>query len=181
MSSSLMVWCQAVIAVAFAASAATKVTGAAAYTAFRRWLTAGPGVPARLARPLAPVMIVAEAATAVAAAVPASATGGFAAAAVLLAVFSAGIRSMMRRRVTVPCRCFGAGRGAPGALHLIRNGALWLIAITGGGHAFAGTSPTPFGTGQAVAALAGAATALLLINLEEIVAVARPMPGPGRG
>jgi hypothetical protein len=175
-----MVWCQAAIAVAFAASAATKVTGRAAFTAFRRWLTAGPGVPARLATPLAPVMIAAEAATAVAVAVPASAPGGFAAAALLLAVFSAGVRSMMRRRVTVPCRCFGTGRGAPGALHLIRNGALLLISVAGGALALAGTSPGSFGSGQAMAALAGTATALLLINLEEIVALARPMPGPGR-
>jgi len=180
MSSDLMAWCQAAIAVAFAASAATKVTGRAAYTAFRRWLTAGPGVPARLAAPLAPAMIAAEAATAVAVAVPASAPAGFAAAVVLLAVFGAGVRSMMRRRVTVPCRCFGAGRGAPGVLHLIRNGVLCLIAITGGVVAMTGNGPGSFGPGQAVAALAGTATALLLINLEEIVALARPMPGPGR-
>jgi hypothetical protein len=120
-----------------------------------------------------------EGATALAMAVPALVPAGFAVAALLLLVFSASVRSMMRRRVGIPCHCFGAGRRPPGAVHLARNGALLAVAVAGGLMASAasgpgaGTWPPPAGTASILAAVSGATAALLLINLDEIVALYR--------
>ncbi|KAB2343654.1 MauE/DoxX family redox-associated membrane protein [Actinomadura rudentiformis] len=177
--------CQTVVAVTFAYSAATKAAGRAAFADFRGWLSSAAGVAAGAVAPVAAVMVALEAATAVAVLVPVLAPAGFVLAALLLAVFSAGVRSMMRRRVGVPCRCFGKGRRPPGVLHLLRNGALFAVAVAGGALASplfadtagAGPPPTVLANGGEAAALlaavVGGTAALLLINLEEIVALYR--------
>jgi hypothetical protein len=92
----------------------------------------------------------------------------------LLAVFTAAVAAMWRRAVAVPCRCFGAGHSPPGATHLARNGALLLIAAAGGLLTWSGAGPASFDDVGALSVIAGAAVAVLLVDLEEIVAVARP-------
>lgn len=157
-------------------AAIAKVSGRVAYADFRGWLSSAAGVPRGLAGPLAAGTVALEGATAAAIAVPALAPAGFAVAALLLVVFSASVRSMMRRRVGVPCRCFGAGTRPPGPLHLARNGALLAVAAAGGAlTSTAGTAwpPAP-GTASFLAVVSGATAALLLINLDEIVALYRP-------
>ena len=178
-TSYLTVGCQAVIAVTFGTSTAAKVTGRAAYADFQHWLSASAGVPSRLAAPVAVVAVAAEAATAVAMVIPPLVRAGFVAAMVLLIAFTASVRSMIRRRVKVPCRCFGAGRHPPGAAHLSRNLTLLVVAAGGLVTAIASAGPAPLGSAWVLAATAGVAGALLLINLEEIITLARPVnPGP---
>lgn len=175
----LTVDCQAVIAVTFGTSTAAKVTGRAAYADFQHWLSASAGVPSRLAPPIAVVAVAAEAATAVAMVVPPLVPAGFVVATVLLIVLTASVRSMIRRRVKVPCRCFGAGRHPPGTAHLARNLSLLVAAAGGLVMTTASAGPAPLGSPWVLAATAGVACALLLINLEEIVTLARPVnPGP---
>ena len=167
--------CQAVIAVTFGTSTAAKVTGRAAYADFQHWLSASAGVPSRLGAadrgrgrggrgrdggghggtPLVPA--------------------GFVVATVaLLIVLTASVRSMIRRRVKVPCRCFRAGRHPPGTAHLARNLTLLVAAAGGLVMTTASAGPAPLGSAWVLAATAGVACALLLINLEEIVTLARP-------
>ncbi|MFG2000567.1 MauE/DoxX family redox-associated membrane protein [Spirillospora sp. NPDC048911] len=165
--------CQAVVAVTFAYSAAAKAGGRAAFTDFRGWLSSAAAVPAHAAAPVAAGLVALEAATAVAVLVPALALAGFVSAVLLLVAFSAGVRSMMRRRVGVPCRCFGKGRRPPGVLHLLRNGALLAVAAAGGVLTAADATPPPVEGATLLAAVAGGTVALLLINLEEIVALYR--------
>ncbi len=148
---------------------AGKVTGRAAFEEFRRWLVVGVRVPPPAARPVAVVAVAAEAATTVALVIPGTVPAGFGAATLLLGVFTVAVAGMWRRRVGVPCRCFGAGRHPPGPTHLARNVTLLLVAVLGGLLALAGNTAA-----GGLAAVAGAAVALLLIDLEEIVAVLRP-------
>ncbi|WP_067811949.1 MauE/DoxX family redox-associated membrane protein [Actinomadura kijaniata] len=164
----LLIGCQAAVAVAFAGSALAKVAGRAAYADFRRWLARTVRVPAWAA----PLAVAAEAGTAVAVLVPATAAFGFGAALALLAVFTAALASMIRRRVRVPCRCFGAGRRPPGPVQVARNGALALVAAVGGVSAAAGAEIV-WTAAVAPPVAAGAALGLLLAELEEIVELAR--------
>lgn len=171
----LTVGCQAVVAVTFARSSAAKVVRRGAFTDFRRWLTGAVRVPAALAVPVAGAAVAAEAAAAAALLVPPLVPAAFAAAALLLVVFTAAVVSMIRRRVRVPCRCFGAGGRPPGVPHLARNAALFAVAGGGAVAAAAGGGPPPVSAGAVLAACAGAAAALLLIELEEIVDLVRPL------
>jgi hypothetical protein len=163
------------VAVTFAYSAATKVAGRAAYADFRGWLGSAAGVPRSLAAPAAAVTIALEAVAAWAVLVPALAPAGFAVAAVLLAAFSAGVHSMVRRRVTVPCRCFGTGHRPPGPAHLVRNAILFAVAASGLALTAAGAGPPPLGADAVLACAAGATAALLLVNLDELVVLYRPL------
>ena len=176
----VMAGCQATVAVTFARAAVTKVAGREAFGQFRRWLVVGVRVPRPVVRPVAVAAVAAEAATAVAMLVPAAVPAGFGAATLLLAVFTVAVAGMWRRRVGVPCRCCGAGRHPPGVTHLVRNTILLLVAMTGALLAATGHAAPPDAAG-ALAAVAGAAVALLLIEVEEIVEVARPHPAVLRG
>ncbi|TDC62948.1 methylamine utilization protein MauE [Actinomadura sp. GC306] len=175
----LTIGCQAVIAVAFARSCAAKAAGRAAFADFRRWLSGALRVPAPLAGPAAAGAVAAEGAVAAALLFPPLVPAGFVAAAVLLAVFTAAVASMIRRRVRIPCRCFGAGRRPPGPPHIARNLALLAAAVTGLPTSVAGDGPPPFDAAAVLAAVAGAAAALLLIELEEIIDLVRPLPATG--
>ncbi|MEU6041537.1 MauE/DoxX family redox-associated membrane protein [Actinomadura sp. NPDC047616] len=178
MPSYLAAGAQAVVAVTFAFSAAAKLTGRAAYADFRRWLSTGAGVPSRAAGPLAAVTVAAEAATAAAAPFPAFAVAALAAATLLMAVFTVAVARMVRGRVQVPCRCFGVGRRPPGAVHVVRNAILLLVAAAGAVLAATAAGPPPPGQTLALTVIAGAAVALLLIDLEELVFLVRPVrPG----
>ncbi|GAA2431219.1 hypothetical protein GCM10010191_51180 [Actinomadura vinacea] len=171
----LTIGCQAVVAVTFARSCAAKAAGRDAFADFRRWLSGALRVPAALAAPVAAGAVIAEAAAAAALLVPPLVPIGFLAAVLLLAVFTVAVVSMIRRRVRVPCRCFGAGRRPPGVPHAVRNLVLLTAASIGAVTALAGDGPPPADAAAALAALAGAAAALLLIDLEEIIDLVRPL------
>ncbi|MFI0353127.1 MauE/DoxX family redox-associated membrane protein [Actinomadura sp. 9N407] len=171
----LTIGCQAVVAVAFARSCAAKVAGRDAFADFRRWLSGAVRVPAALAGPAAAGAVIAEAATAAAMLVPSLVPIGFLVAMLLLAVFTVAVVSMIRRRVRVPCRCFGAGSRPPGVPHVVRNVVLLPAAGGGAVTALIGDGPPPADAAAALAVLAGAAAALLLIDLEEIIEILRPL------
>ncbi|MFD7729331.1 MauE/DoxX family redox-associated membrane protein [Kitasatospora phosalacinea] len=122
------------------------------------------------ARLLAPAVVLAEAGTAAALAVPAAATRGLLLALALEAGFAAVIAVAIRRPDTGTCRCFGT-RGRPwSARHLVRDGLLMALAATGLAaartHPGAGNLP-----GQAVAVAAGAFAALLVVFFDDMVEV----------
>lgn len=180
-TSSLTVACQATVAVTFAASAVGKLNGRQAYAAFRSWLSTAAGIPSHLAGHAAVAVVVAEVATAAVMVVPRLVPAGFALAALLLAAFTVGVVSMVRRRVRTPCRCFGSGRRPPGAWHVARNVTLLAVATAGGGMSLAGTEPPAAVPEIVLAAVAGTTVALLLINVEEVVGLTRPaLPGGRR-
>lgn len=168
----MVVACQAIVVVTFAWSAATKISSWTAFTDFRGWLTSAVGVSAHRSGAVACAVVALEAAAAAAMLVPALVPAGFLLAGLLLAGFTAGLASMVRRRVGVPCRCFGAGREPPGPQHLARNGVLLVVAATGGVlAALAPTGPVTWDT--VLVAAMGAAVALVGINLDLILGSTR--------
>lgn len=49
----------------------------------------------------------------------------------LLVAFTLGLISALRRRESIACHCFGAGSAPIGRSHLVRNGLLIAISISG--------------------------------------------------
>lgn len=129
--------CTALVAVVFGFAAFGKLRDRAAWAEFVA--TTGAMLPARRvpAHPAAVAVACAECVTAllaVVALVTRAAVAEVAAlslAAVLLAVFLAGITGVVRAGRRVRCRCFGAGGAAFGRNHLVRNGILLLTVACG--------------------------------------------------
>jgi hypothetical protein len=134
----LAIACRCLIGLLFGVSAFSKVRDSVAFaefTASTRALLAGalPGHgPHAMARRWLPsAVVVTEAAVVALVAVPAAARFGFGLASVLLAGFTLAIAAAIRRSVLTTCRCFGASSAPLGASHLVRNGVLLLVALTG--------------------------------------------------
>lgn len=171
----------AAVALTFALSAATKLADPAA---FRRSLPATLGVTRSRARVLAPAVVAAELAVALAVVAgiwaPPVALLGFVAATALLGVFTAAVHSMISRNVTEPCHCFGPRDAPPGPVDLVRNAILLAIAVAGGLGVGLGATVGGADVVRATAgALAGAVIALLVVHLDELRWLVGPTPVSG--
>jgi hypothetical protein len=158
------------LAVVYLLAAATKVAGRDAFEAFVVSVRAVPGVRLRAARPLAGVVVTVELAVAVLLAVPATARWGFALAAGLGAALTAVMAAQVAAGVRVACRCFGPSRIPPGRFHVVRNGALTLLAAGGWLAAPLVGADQP----AAVLAFAGAVglvAAIVVVALDEVLAL----------
>ncbi|GGL03619.1 MauE/DoxX family redox-associated membrane protein [Planomonospora parontospora] len=173
----VLLGCQVLVAVVFAAAVAGKRSG----EAFAEF-TASTGrlLPPRLAgwrQPAARAVFAAELAVPVLVAVPATAVAGFTLSLVLLTAFTAGIAGALRRGERAPCRCFGSSATRLGPADLVRDLFLIVVALTGvmaallvpAGRAWPASPATAALT--AVAALAGAA---LVIRLDDLIALFAP-------
>ena len=158
----LDVLARVLLAVVFLSAVAGKVRSRQGFAEFRdsvaaiapRWLPVGP---------VACCVVVGEAATVVLLAAPAARLAGYAFAAVLLAVFCAGIARVVHSRQTVRCQCFGAGGDALGRKHLVRNSL--LIAVAAAGALDTSTVPAPVAL---TAMVAGALLGLLTTRWEDV-------------
>jgi Methylamine utilisation protein MauE len=125
------------------------------------------GVPARLARPFAVVLPVAELAVAATLLVPAIARWGALAALALLLGFCVAIVLSLRAGRTAPCHCFGALHSRPvSALTLVRTAGLAVLAgaLVALGHPAAEAMPrltTPSAATALALAIALALVAML--------------------
>jgi len=168
----LALGCRALIGLVFAVSAVAKLRSRPAFRSFTSWLAALP-LPLVRGRPtmVATAMAGTEIVVVVLVAVPASARAGLLLAAAVLAVLAAGVHIALRRGANAPCRCFGA-TGATGAAlgprHVARN-LLLCAAAAAGGAAATGSAGQPAGIGISLGA--GAAVALVVIFLDDLVAV----------
>ncbi|MBF6049847.1 methylamine utilization protein MauE [Streptomyces sp. NRRL B-1677] len=171
----LAIGIQCLIGVVFLASSAGKAAGRRSFDRFVSSVAGMQVVPVRRARPVARTVVAAEGAVCVSLAVPvpAATVVGLAIAAVLLAVFTAGIALSVRRGVRAPCRCFGASPTPLGPRHIVRNLALTAAAVTGAAAAGAGGTATPGGV--AVAVLAGLLLGALVAALDDILDLFRPV------
>ncbi|BCJ33460.1 methylamine utilization protein MauE [Actinocatenispora thailandica] len=154
----------------FAASAASKLRGPAAFAEFRRSAAAlGGPVPLPTAA-LAPIVVTAEVAVVLLLAVPATVGFGFALAIALLAAFSIAIVAAVRAGTRAPCRCFGASTTPLGAPHVVRNAALLTAAALGlvaTIRPHAGLHPA----GAALSLVAAAAVAVPAIRFDDFAAL----------
>lgn len=133
--------------------------------------------PTALARLVAPVVVVAEAAVVVLL-IPARAAA-LAMAAVLVSAFGVAIALALRRGVATACRCFG-GSAELSHWHLVRN-ALLLAAVVAGLALEPGGPGTADPVGLAVAAVAALVLGLVLVRLDDLGELFGPgLPAAGR-
>ena len=131
--SSVALACRALLCVVFVASSVSKLRGGNSFPAFVRSVRRMGVVPARLARPVAVVVVTAEVTAAVLLVIPPRLSGlaGFAISAGLLAAFTGGIVHAIRHGSREPCRCFGRSETPLGPRHVIRNSFLIVVAVFG--------------------------------------------------
>ncbi|GAB3151882.1 MauE/DoxX family redox-associated membrane protein [Microbispora hainanensis] len=170
----LFAFCRLLTGIVFLMSAVSKLRGRAAYEEF----TAATRVLVRLpARPVAALVVTAEAAVAPLLAWPPTVLAGFCLALGLLVAFTVAIAVALRRGRRVPCRCFGASAVPVGPGHLARNAVLLAAAMAGAVQAGAGTVLAGLGpAGFAAVALAAGAAAVLLSAIGEIAGLFTSSP-----
>lgn len=99
------------------------------------------------------------------------APAGFAGGAVLSACLCAGLALVLKRGVRARCNCFGRAGAEYSARHVIRNALLGVVAFAGGA---ASTAPGAVSfPGAVVAASAGLVLGLLVIAMDDLVALFR--------
>jgi hypothetical protein len=147
---------------AFAAFAASVREFAVLPTAWTR----GRVVPAAVVaiEALVPVLLLARTTTA----------AGLALASVLLAGLAAAVAVVVRRDTGVSCLCFGGTAAALGRRHIARNLALAGVAGLG---VLAALAPAPplHAAGAATAAIGGSVIAVLVIAMDDLVDLFRPL------
>jgi Methylamine utilisation protein MauE len=158
--------CRALVGLVFAVSAFSKVRNVTAYREFASWLTSLP-VPLAGNGALPPVLAAAEAAIVVLVAVPAAAVAGLVLAALTLAVLTSGAAVAVRRGARVTCQCFGPSRTALATRHVLRNGFLLAVAVTGA----LGTGAAAHPAGIALSLGAAVTVATFVIFLDDLTAL----------
>ncbi|MBL1101797.1 MauE/DoxX family redox-associated membrane protein [Streptomyces coffeae] len=164
----------------FLCSLAGKLRGAVAFLEFRA--AVGQLAPAlrRVRKPVAVLVVVAEALAVTTLAVPTTAAFGFALSASLLTVFTVGLVGVLRRGATTPCQCFG--RSAPVApRHVVRNIVLGLVSLGGlGAHlADSGAAAGRVSAGLLLDVGVAALLALLTVMLDDWAELFAPRPAAG--
>lgn len=153
-----------------------KVAGRAAFGRFAGWLATL--LPPGPRGPVAIGLVAAEAAVVVLLAVPATRFAGLAAAAVVLTGFAAAIAVLVRRGHRVPCRCLGTTGSRPmGTAEVLRNLVLAAAAVA----ALASGPGAPASpTDPAAAVLLGVTSALLVVRLDDVLALFAAPTGRSR-
>jgi hypothetical protein len=177
----------AMTACVYGASSIGKLTTQRSYLAFRDGLGETALVPRRLLRATAAVLAGGEATVAAGlvaatvlstaglpAAVPVSAAA-LACAVVLTGALAAGVTVVVRSGTRAACACFGARSGRElGGSHVARNlGLLTVLTATLIGNEFRAGRPAP--AAALIAIVTGAVVALLVIGLDDIVALFAPV------
>jgi hypothetical protein len=167
--------CRLLLATVFGIALVGKVSGRAAWTAFEDSLRAMAVVPDRHVAAAARGSAATEAAIVVCLLIPSAAVGaaGFVLAAGLLAVFAYAITAVVRRKQSVPCRCFGASSTPLSVRHILRNAALIVVALLGAATAVTST-PTQL-PGLVLAGVIGAVIGMLVAALDDLVSLLRPL------
>lgn len=164
--------CRVMLVAVFVVSLVSKVRGRAAYADFRRSVAGWQVVPPRLSEAAAAGAVAGEAAVVALLALPWTVPAGFVAAAIVLAAFTSGIVSTLRRGRVTSCRCFGASAARLGPAHVVRNGLLLAVCVAGlAGDALATGSPSV--AGSALAVSAAAIGALFVVRFDDVVALIR--------
>jgi len=127
----LLIACRTLLLGVFVAALAGKIRRRSTYRDFAKWVGTLGLVPRRLTAIAAASATAAEAAAVALLALPSTVPVGFALAAALLAVFTAGVALAIRRGRRAPCHCFGASKTPLGAVHVVRNAVLLAVGCAG--------------------------------------------------
>ncbi|MGW2231003.1 MauE/DoxX family redox-associated membrane protein [Streptomyces formicae] len=166
------------IGVVFLASASSKVAGRGRLHAFKASVDAMGAVPGPLVPLVARLVVAAE--FAVPLLLVLAPALGFPLACGLLVAFVAGIVGTLRRGTAVPCRCFGASSRPLGREHVVRNVLLTGCALVGEAGVLLSDGAANGGAAVAAALFAGACLAGLVILLDDLLELFRPVRTPVR-
>jgi hypothetical protein len=164
-SAAVGVGCCWLVAVVFAMSAIGKLRTAAMRAAFRRSVVDMAVLPVGAVGPVAAGVPIIEAATVVLLVVPPTAAAGCVLVLGLLATFTTGIVTVLRRGTRAGCLCFGTTERPYGPRHLIRNSLLAAAALTGAVLSGHSTDPPT----AMIAIAAGTVAALVLVTFDELL------------
>ncbi|MFB7915971.1 MauE/DoxX family redox-associated membrane protein [Streptomyces sp. NPDC056061] len=143
--------CRILLVIVFTVAVVSKLRGTDSFGAFVRSVQGFAVLSPRRGRAVARLVTGAEAAGVVLLLLPGPvAIAGFALVGCMLGAFTLAIGASLRRGVRVPCRCFGASTSGAGPLHLIRNGFLIAVAVTGAVGTSHGLPEAPGGLAVAV-------------------------------
>jgi hypothetical protein len=159
---------RAIIGLVFAVSAFSKLRSFTAYREFASWLADVP-VPLAANRALPSLLAAAESAIVVLVAVPATALAGLVLAGFTLAVLTAGTAVAVGRGARMTCQCFGPSRTVLAGRHVMRNGFLIAMAVTG---AFGASLTVPQSAGVALSLWAAVALATFVVFMDDLVFLA---------
>lgn len=170
MTGYLVLVARCLLAAVLLLSTTTKVSGRASFQAFRDWVRDLTVVPPRWVTRVAVLMTAVEAITLLMLALPATYPAGLILAALVMASFAGSAAVLVRRGITVPCRCFGAASaGRPmGATEIVRNILLTAIATSAAAAAVLAAPPIPAGAAIILAILLGGALGLVGTRLDDL-------------
>jgi hypothetical protein len=175
----------------YGVSAASKLTGRAAFSSFRAGIRATGLVRETRLRMVTVVLVSTEvavaagsAAAAIVLALAPRSSGplvslAFGAGCVLIAALLAGVALVMRRGTQAPCRCFGAASNLPlGAVHLVRNSCLLSVLAAGLFiNVLRGAAAATGAPGDLVAVATALIGALLFIRWDDLAGLVLPSAG----
>lgn len=98
---------------------------------------------------------------------------GFAAAAVVLVLFTAVLADALRRRRAVSCNCFGAATTRVSGYDIVRNAGLIAVAVAGALNARAAEQQGISGSEVLVLVLMAAGLALIALNFADVARTLR--------
>ncbi|MFC9977185.1 MauE/DoxX family redox-associated membrane protein [Spirillospora sp. NPDC127200] len=119
------------LSLTFTAAVIGKVRTADARRSFVTSVGSTGLLPRRLSPAVAGGVVLTELALAVLLPLPQTSIPALAGAVMLLAAFSVVVATALRTGRRVACRCFGGNGSAIGVPHLVRNGALLVLAVAG--------------------------------------------------
>jgi hypothetical protein len=167
----LTIACRSTLAVAFAVALYGKAYRRAAFRSFAASLGELGLVSRPLRSPVAGLTVLAEAVALVLLAFDTTAILGLLISAAVMAAFSAGLGTSVARGRRRPCHCFGASSIPLSWLHVGRNLVLLGVAILG---VAAGPARSIDAAAAALTVLVGAATAALIIRVDDLVDLFQP-------
>lgn len=167
--------CRVVLVGVLGIALLSKVRGRAAFAEFASAVGALAGLRPGWTRSAAYGVVAAEVVSVLLLVLPRTTVLGFAYAAALLSVFTVGIASAMRRGERTACRCFGASTTPLGLPHVVRNLILLAVACAGAVGAGLFSAGPLHAAGVAVAVACAAVAVLLVLRMDDIVAVFAPV------
>ena len=102
---------------------------------------------------------------------------GFVLAGLLLLIFSMALLSVLIRKISTPCNCFGAGKNPVSVYDIVRN-IIFILCALGGWSLYMGSSAnygTPNLLDWILIGFAASAFVMAIVNLGEIVKVFKPI------
>lgn len=149
-----------------AVSGFSKIHDRSAFVRFRASLRSFRLVPGNLLTPVAVAVVAIELAVPVLVALPiGTRRAGLGLGAALMAALTAAVWSVVARRISTPCRCFGSSTAPLSRRHIVRNALLALAASVG----LLAPSGSTHPAGAVLAAGVGLILALVMIRLDDLI------------